>query len=250
VTIDRSLLTKLAAAAVVAAAVFPFAIYHVGLAAAPPLPIAPPAPVPPLVADALWARADGGRATGLVPITPVSMARFLGCIAVEDFKDTTPGDARRVVACQRYQPALLGLEYLSTVHMRDANLQPSFREGLGRLSTTIWMTHAFTRADFLNTLAARGEVGRGFRGVDAAAQGYFRRAAETLTMPQAALIGALMGDRRVDPWCDPEAAAAMRNRVLERMRDNGTVGEVDFQAAVVAPLDLAPPPEGRPRCRD
>lgn len=241
---------RLATAGLIAAALFPFALYYVGLAVAPPLPVPAQTPVPPLIADALWARADGGRASAFTPITPVSMARFAACVAVEDFKDTTPGDARRIAACRHYQPAILGLEYLSGMHMRDANLQPSFREGLGRLSTTIWVTHAWTKDQFIRTLAERGEVGFGFRGVDTAAHGYFRRTAAQLTLPQAALIGALTGDRRVDPWCDPESAALMRNRVLERMRDNGAISDADARAASVAPIDLAPSPENRPPCRD
>jgi Transglycosylase len=250
VRIDRRALVRLAAAGGIAAALFPFALYYAGLALAPALPVPAQTAVPPLVAEALWARADGGRATELTPITPVSMAQFVACIAVEDFKDTTPGDARRVAACQRYQPAVLGVAYLSAVHMRDANLQPSFREGLGRLSTTIWLTHSWTRADFIRTLADRGEVGFGFRGVDAAARGYFGRAAAQLTLPEAAMIAGLTGDRHGDPWCDPESAALVRNRVLERMAGNRVIAAADAQAASLAPIELAPSPEGRPPCRN
>jgi hypothetical protein len=250
VRIDRAAVIRLAVAGLLAAAVFPFALYYVGLAVAPPLPVATQTPVPALIADALWARADGGRATAFTPITPVSMAMFGACVAVEDFKDTTPGDARRVTACRQYQPAILGLEYFSGLHMRDANLRPSFREGLGRFSTTVWVTHSWTREEFIRTLAERGEVGPGFRGVDTAAQRYFGRAAAQVTLPQAALIGALMGDRRTDPWCDPEAAAAMRNRVLERMRDNGAIADADARPATIAAIELAPSPEGRPPCRN
>jgi hypothetical protein len=250
VGIDRRALIRLAAAAVIAAALFPFALYYAGLALAPPLPVPAPTAVPPLIAEALWARAGGGGATGFTPITPVSMAQFVGCVAIEDFKDTTPGDARRVAACQHYQPAVLGVAYLSAVHMRDANLQPSFREGLGRLSTTIWLTHSWTRADFIRTLAGRGEVGFGFRGVDAAARGYFGRAAAQLTLPQAAMIAGVLGDRQADPWCDPESAALMRNRVLEGMAANGVIAAADAQAASLAPIALAPSPEGRPPCRN
>lgn len=231
------------------AAFFP-AIYFVGLALAPPPPTATETAVPPLLADALWARAGGGRATQFVPITPFSMARFAACVAIEDLNDTTPGDARRIAACQQHQPALPALEYFSRMHMRDANLPTSFREGLARMSTTIWVTHSFTKAEFLNTLAERGEVGPLFRGVPAAAQGYFGRSAAELTLTQAALIAALMGDRRTDPWCQPDAAASMRNGILERMRANGVITDADLRAASTAPLQLAPSPEGRPHCRD
>ena len=246
----RKILIGLPIAGALGVILFPFAIFFIGLAVAPPLPVPAETPVPPLIADAIWARADGGRATALTPITHVSMAQFAACIAIEDFRDTTLGDARRVAACRRYMPAIPGLEYLSTVQMRDANLKPSFREGLGRFSTTIWLTHSWTKADFLNTLAERGEFGYGFRGVEAAAQGYFGRAAAGLTLPQAAMIAAFVGARRVDPWCDPAAAADLRRRVLERMRDNLAIDDAALEAANLTELGLAPPPARHKPCQD
>jgi hypothetical protein len=247
---ERRTIAYLLIAGVLCAVLFFPAIYALGLALAPPPPVAAARPVPPLLAGALWARANGGRATALTPITPFSMARLATCVAIEDFKDTTPGDARRVEACQEHLPALLGFEYLSRSHLRDAGLQPSFREGLGRLSTTVWMTHAWTKDDFLNTLAERGEVGSSFRGLDAAAQGYFRRRPEQLTLPEAALVGALIGQRTIDPWCQTEAVTAMRNHILERMAANGAITAAELRQASAAPLELAAPPEGRPDCRD
>lgn len=244
----RTAVYLLIAGLLCAAAFFP-GIYFVGLALAPPPPIAARMEVPLLVADAIWTRAGGGRATELVPITPFSMARLGACVAVEDFKDDTAGDARRIAACQQYQPALPALEYFSRMHMRDANLPTSFREGLARMATTVWVTHSWTKAEFINSLAERGEVGAAFRGIDAAAQGYFRRSAAQLQLPQAALIGALMGDRRTDPWCQAEEATLSRNRILEQMHANGMVTDADLQVAVAAPMVLAAPPEGRLPCR-
>jgi len=246
----RKILIGLPIAGGLGAVVFPFAIYFIGLAVAPPPPVPAETPVPPMIADALWARADGGRATALTPITHISMAQFAACIAIQDFWDTTPGDAQRVAACRRYMPAIQGLEYLSGTHMREANLKPSFREGLGRFSTTVWMTHSWTKAEFLSTLAERGEFGFGFRGAEAAARGFFGRAAAQLTLPQAAMIGAFIGARRVDPWCDPAAAADMRRRILERMRDNLAIDDAALEAANVTELGLAPPPAGHTPCPD
>ena len=233
---------------VVGAVLLPVALYQFGLWLAPPRPIPQSANAPQVLLDALWARADGGRATALTPVTPVSVAQFAVCMAIEDFRDTTPGDARRAAACREYLPAIQGVAYLSGVHMRDANLQPSFREGLGRFSTTVWLTQSWTKAEFLDTLAERGEFGFGFRGVEAAARGYFGRAAAQLTLPQAALIGAFIGDPGTDPWCGPEAATGMRNRILKAMRENGTIDEPSHRAASAAPLELFPPPGNRPAC--
>ena len=247
---DRQTFVGVGLAGVVGAALLPFAVYFVGLALAPPPPIPAVTPVPAVIANALWARAEGGQATAFTPMTPVSIAQFVACIAYEDWKDTTPGDARRVTACRGHMPAVQGVEYLSGVHMRDADLKPSFREGLGRLSTTIWLTHSWTKAEFLNTLAERGEFGGRFRGLEAAAQGYFGRPAAELTLGQAAMLAAFIGDRRVDPWCDPTAAANMRRRILERMRDDMVIDDAAVQVANASALGLVHPPADHQPCRD
>ena len=238
-------------AGVAGAILFPLAIFLIGLAVAPP----PPAPVktalPPLVADAIWARADGGAATALTPVTHISMAKFLGCVAYEDFQDTTPGDAQRVANCREYMPALPGIEYLSGSHVREASMQNGFTEGLARFSTMVLITHTWTKADFLNTVADRGEFGAGLRGVEVASRHYFGRSAAELSLPQAALLAAFIGDRisQFDPWCGPAGAVAMRSRVLQRMRDNNSIDDATLKSANVSALDLGPPPAGQRPCQ-
>lgn len=244
----RQVVSGVVIAGVAGALLLPLAIYFIGLAVAPPRPVPSPTHVSPLLAAAIWARAGGGQATELTPLTPFSVGQFAACVAYEDFRDTTPGDARRVAVCQKHLPALLGVEYFSGTHMRDANLTPSFREGLARFSTTVWVTHSWSKAEFVDTLAERGEFGFGFRGVDAAARGYFGRAADQLTLPQAALIGAFTGNRRIDPWCDPAAAAGLRRQILERLRDDAVIDEAAYQAANVTELGLTPPPASHQPC--
>lgn len=237
-------------AGVAGALLVPLAIYFVGLGVGPPLPTAVKTTVPPLLGEAIWARADGGNATALTPITHVSAARFVTCVAIEDFNDTRPGDAQRVANCRAYMPALMGLEYLSGAHLRDGNLRTSFGEGLARFSTTVWMTHAWTKADFLNTVADRGEFGAGLRGADAASRHYFGRGAAELTLPQAAMLAAFIGDRNTvfDPWCGPAGAVAMRSRILQRMWDNNAIDAAAFKAANVSELGLGPPPADHAPC--
>lgn len=229
---------------------FPPAIYFIGLALAPPRPIPATTHVSPVIADAMWARGNGGRATQLTPISPAIVAQFAACMAIEDFKDTTPGDARRAEACRGYLPAMSAIEYLSGLHMRDSNLQPSFREGLGRFATSVWMTRSWTRAELLDTLASRGEFGAGLRGVEAASRAYFGRAAAELTLPQAALLASFLGDRATafDPWCEPTAAARMRERVLQRMRDDLVIDDAELAAANTSELALGPAPADHKPC--
>ena len=248
----RKILIGVPIAGVLCALLLPFAYYFVGLAVGPPLPQPATTPVPSFIAEAIWARANGGRATALRPVTPLSMAQLLGCVAVEDFWDDTPGDARRVEACRRYMPALQGVEYLSQVHMRDASLKTSFREGLARFSTLVWVTHSWTKDEFLRTVADRGEFGAGLRGIEASSRHYFGRPAAELTLPQAAMLAAFIGDRTTafDPWCEPAAAADMRLRVLQRMRDDDSIDDGGLNAASTSELNLGPPPADHQPCRD
>jgi hypothetical protein len=227
--------------------VFLTVLLTLGAAVAPDLPAPPDTPLPPLIRDALWARAEGGRAANLRPIGPMTVAQMAACVL------TAPGDNdnQRIAACRHIMPALPAVEYLSNVLLRDHGVnRNSFRGGAGAMVTTVRLTRSWTRDDLLNTLAARAEFGFGWRGIEAAARGFFGRPAAALTLPQAALIASRVGDpNRTDPWCQPDAAANMRNRVLTRMREDGAIADADFAAAQVAELGLTAPPEGRPPCR-
>jgi len=155
---------------------------------------------------------------------------------------------RRRAECMKLLPAIQAADYLSGVHMRDSNAATGgFREGISQFSTAAWVTRSWSAEELLDTLAERGDFGFGWRGADAAAQGYFARDASALTVPQAALLAALLGDRGSDPWCDGRAAIDMRRRMLERMRDNGAIDAASFESADRSPLQLTdPPPQHHP----
>ena len=198
-----------------------------------PRPVAETTPAPPLVKDALWARAEGGRATELRPINPVNMIGYVGCA------ESKGPD------CSNWLPALRGIEYLASLHLRDNQVErASFRGGAGAMSLTLLMTHSWTRDDFLNTLAARADFGYGWRGVEAAGHGFYGQAAASLSLPQAAFLASRVGNIGTDPWCSPDTSTTMRNRVLETMRNNGAISDTQYREASVASLGLAAAPAG------
>jgi hypothetical protein len=201
-----------------------------------PRPVAATTPAPPLLKDALWARAEGGRAGEMRSINPVNMVGYVFC-AEQKRQD-----------CDAWLPALRGVEYLASLHLRDHKIERfSFRGGAGAMADTMWMTYTWTRDDFLNTLAARADCGSGGRGVDAAAEGFFARPAPDLTLPQAAFMASRVGNLGINPWCEVDAAMTVRNRVLEQMRNNGAISDTNYEEAAVVPLGLVPPPAGH-RC--
>jgi hypothetical protein len=235
----------LGALGTIAAVAFPFAIYFFGLALAPPRPLAESTPPPAVLRDALWARVDGGRATNLLPINPITMARLFACLA------RAPGinDNERMRECRHVMPGLSGVEYIAKLHIEDHGVvRNSFRGGHSHLATTVWMTRSWSTDDFLNTLAARGQLGFGWRGVTRAASGYFGKQPSALTLSEAAYIASRIGEIGDDPWCHPKTAVSMRNQLLTRMRDNGAISDEDFRHASSVPLGFAPPPGGRLPC--
>ena len=217
-----------------------------------PRPTPSPTTAPPLISHALWARAGGGRATELRAVNPINVAGLMVCSNLNGGSDDPQSlDAENLAECAKWLPALQGLEYLSNLHGQDHQVKrASFRGGASSMATMLRLTYSWTRDEFLNTLAAQADFGYGWKGVEAAARGFFGRSAIDLTLAESAFLASRVGDTRTDPWCEPAAATAMRNRVLDRMRINGAVSPTDSQAASVAELGLVPAPEDRPPCRE
>jgi hypothetical protein len=228
----------------------PVIYFSLVLRLSPPRPVPATSHVPPLIGEAIWARAEGGRATELKPVNPINMGQFVLCQErAQREHDETLRRASRA-QCGTYLPALPALEYLSDLHLRDAGLEKApFRRGHARLVTTIWLTRSWTKTELIDTLAERGEFGAAYRGIGAAAQGYFGRAPAHLTLPQVAMLAGLLGNRRTDPWCDPAAAAILRHRILEGMRDNGAIDEPAYGAADTSELSLMAPTANH-RCKN
>lgn len=222
-----------------------------GLWFAPSWPVAATSnTVPPLVGEALWARAEGGAATDLNPFRPLNMAQLFACLAQAEMEDDRDLQADAQAACRtRYMPGFGAVVYVSGQHLRAAGFtEPGFREGHARFVTTIWLARSWSKADLLATLVERGEFGMGFRGFEAAAQGYFGRTAAQLTLPQVAMVAALVGGVGPDPWCEPAEAAGLRHRILTRMQDNQAIDEQAFSAADRNELALGAPPATHPGC--
>jgi len=248
---SRRVLIGLAVAGLVGMPLLIAGYFSLGLIFAPPWPVpATGRHVTPLIADALWARANGGANTEINPLAPANLAQLAVCIAQAEREDPGPlRDDAQAECRRRYAPAFEAVEYVSELHLRAAGFErPGFRKGHAKFVTTIWLMRSWTWADLLATLVEHGEFGMGFRGIERAAHGYFGRTVEQLTLPQAAMIAALVGDRAPDPWCDAASAATRRHRVLSRMYDNHAISEEAFSAADRSELGLSAPPAGHDGC--
>jgi len=90
---------------------------------------------------------------------------------------------------------------------------------------------------YLNTVY----FGHGAYGVATAARRYFAVEVEALSLPQAALLAALVRSPAADdPHAAPQRARERRDLVLTRMAEQGLAGAEEIAAARSAPLGLVP----------
>ncbi len=86
---------------------------------------------------------------------------------------------------------------------------------------------------YLNTIY----FGNGAYGVERAAQTYFGRNADTLTLPEAALLAGIPRDPGLyDPFRNPKTAKSRRALVLQKMVEQGDIGAAAARRANRAPL--------------
>ena len=77
-------------------------------------------------------------------------------------------------------------------------------------------------------------------GFGEAADAYFNKDVKSLTLPEAALLAALIrGPNLYSPYKNPKRAIERRNWVLHRMSEDGLVSAADAERASKAPLQLA-----------
>ena len=244
----RRILIGLIVLGVASAVLFLPAVFWVGTLLAPSFPVPVAAPVPPLLAEAIWARANGGRATTLQPLTPFSIGRTLTCHALAERFDTPVEREQQHDECMTLLPAIEGIGYLSNRHMQSVGVWQDPRVPLVSIATIARVSSSWTKTQVIETLAARGEFTKYLIGADPAARAMFGRPPAELSLPQAALMAAVLGNRAAEPWCDPVTAADMRRRILERMRGNQVIDDANVEAGNRAPLGLGTPPVSHPGC--
>jgi len=95
--------------------------------------------------------------------------------------------------------------------------------------------------EYLNTAPYGTNYGATAIGVEAAADTYYSKHAEDLTLPEAAMIAGLpQAPSQYNPFLNPRAALARRNEVLQAMKQQGDISGSELEDAINQPLDLHP----------
>src|SRR3954454_4783314 len=95
--------------------------------------------------------------------------------------------------------------------------------------------------EYLNSAPYGTNYGATAIGVEAAADTYYSKHAEDLTLPEAATIAGLpQAPSQYNPFLNPRAALARRNEVLQAMKQQGDITSTKFEEALNEPLGLHP----------
>lgn len=106
------------------------------------------------------------------------------------------------------------------------------------------LNRRYTKAQILDMYLNEIPFGQGARGVQAAAQAYFGKPLDQLSVPQIALLAGLpQAPYGYDPFLHPAAALARRNVVLQVLASQHYITAAQAQADQAAPLQLAPQPQ-------
>lgn len=100
---------------------------------------------------------------------------------------------------------------------------------------------AFSKDEILYLYLNQIYLGHGAYGVEAAAQNYFGKSVEDLSLAECALMAGLpQAPSRYSPFYYPERANQRQIYVLNRMADEGYITQLEASEAISEPLDIKP----------
>ena len=146
------------------------------------------------------------------------------------------------------------LDYLRTGDLRGAstitqqivrNIEPlgigqerHFQRKTHEALVALQVERQFTKDEILELYLNQIFLGVSAYGVEAAAQQYFAKGAQEVTIAEAALLAGLTrSPNRNQPFRSPENAVGRRNIVLRQMLDNDFITKAEFDEAVAATLE-------------
>jgi len=122
--------------------------------------------------------------------------------------------------------------------------EKTLRRKIQEAMLAVQIEKTYTKEEILAFYLNQINFGHGRYGVEAAAQFYFGKSASDLSVEQGALLaGLIQRPAAYSPVRYPERAAQRRNKVLERMAEEGYISPEDAKKAQAMPVEVvqAPP---------
>lgn len=105
--------------------------------------------------------------------------------------------------------------------------------------TALQIERTYSKREILEMYLTQNYFGHGAHGIEAAAQRYFSKSAQELTLPECALLVAqLKAPTHYSPFLHPEAARGRRNLILGLLKDSGYISQSQYEKAASSPLGM------------
>ncbi|HXW13836.1 MAG TPA: PBP1A family penicillin-binding protein [Terriglobia bacterium] len=115
----------------------------------------------------------------------------------------------------------------------------SFRRKIQEILLAIQIERYFTKSQIFTMYANQVDLGHGNFGFEAAAEFFFGKHLNELTLPEAALLAGIpKTPTAYSPIVHPDLARRRRNQVLVAMYETGTINSAQLHEATAAPLGL------------
>jgi penicillin-binding protein 1A len=106
---------------------------------------------------------------------------------------------------------------------------------------SIQIEKRYTKEEILGMYLNQAYFGTRAYGIEAAAQTYFGKSINELSLAEAALLAALQkAPAMYSPFKNPERALKRRQLVLKKMLDNGFISREEYERANIEPLPIKP----------
>ncbi len=153
------------------------------------------------------------------------------------------GLARAVVVNFRHERAVQGGSTITQQLAKNLFLSPdrTLRRKIQEALLALWLEHVYTKDQILTAYLNRVYLGGGAYGVDAAAQTYFGKPVEQVTLREAAMIAALLkAPSRYSPVNNPDQSDQRAQVVLQAMTDAGLITPAEQAGAIMEPPSPRP----------
>jgi penicillin-binding protein 1A len=115
----------------------------------------------------------------------------------------------------------------------------SFRRKIQEVLLAIQIERYFTKSQIFTLYANQVDLGHGNFGFEAAAQFYFGKHLNELTLPEAAMLAGIpRSPTAYSPLLHPDLARRRRNQVLIAMAETGKINSAQLHDAMASPLGL------------
>ncbi|MFR4803427.1 MAG: transglycosylase domain-containing protein [Eggerthellaceae bacterium] len=135
-------------------------------------------------------------------------------------------------------------QYVRNTIIADEMTDISIKRKVREIDLAVKLEQIYSKDEILLMYLNTINYGDGCHGIEAAAQHYYSKHSNELTIAQAAtLIGIPNSPTLYNPVTNPESSIQRRNVVLSRMLANGVITEDEYNAAIAEDLNLNVAPE-------